>query len=88
MDIAKARFVDPFGYAWSIATVKEEMSVEEMDRRLKGLRVRPEGGKLSAKDELQKGVNPVPRGFHRVTPYIVTPEWRCDAGFREECVWS
>ena len=37
----EGRFVDPFGYAWSIATVKEEMSVEEMDRRLKGLRVGP-----------------------------------------------
>ena len=68
----EGKFVDPFGYAWSIATVKEEMSVEQMDRRLRGLTVGPEGKKLSSKDELQKGVNPVPRGFHKVTPYIVT----------------
>ena len=29
-------FVDPFGYTWNILTVKEEMSAEEMHRRING----------------------------------------------------
>ncbi len=28
---------DPFGYSWSVSTVKEEMSVEEMHRRMEGM---------------------------------------------------
>ena len=28
---------DPFGYTWSVFTVTEEMSVEEMHRRMKGI---------------------------------------------------
>jgi PhnB protein len=60
---------DPFGYLWSVSMVKEEMSVEEMHRRMKGMTTGPEGGRIPAKDELQ--VNPIPRGFHTVTPYLV-----------------
>ncbi|MGA2374717.1 MAG: VOC family protein [Candidatus Sulfotelmatobacter sp.] len=65
-------FVDPFGYTWNISTVKEEMSVEEMHRRMKGLTTGPEGGKMSAKDELK--VDPVPRGFRMVSPYLVAED--------------
>jgi hypothetical protein len=36
---------DPFGYSWGVFTVKEEMSVEEMHRRMKGLTTGPEGGR-------------------------------------------
>jgi len=64
-------FVDPFGYTWNISTVKEEMSVEEMHRRMKGLTRGPEGGQIPAKDELRKRVNPVPPGFRTVTPYMI-----------------
>jgi len=67
----EGNFVDPFGYAWNIATVVEEMSVEEMHRRMKGMTTGPEGGQISAQDELEKGVNPVPSGFRTVTPYLV-----------------
>jgi uncharacterized glyoxalase superfamily protein PhnB len=66
-------FVDPFGYTWNISTVKEEMSVEEMHRRMKGMTTGPEGGRMD-QHEPHSAVNPVPRGFHMVTPYIVTPD--------------
>jgi len=59
-------FVDPFGYTWNISTVKEEMSLEEMHRRMKGMTRGPEGGQMTA------AVDPVRKGFKTVTPYIVT----------------
>ncbi len=61
---------DPFGYTWSVSTVTEEMPVEEMHRRMKGLTTGPEGGRLPQKN-VQPGVSPVPRGFRMVTPYLV-----------------
>jgi PhnB protein len=67
----EGNYVDPFGYAWNIATVKEEMSVEEMHRRMQGLTTGPEGGQISAKDDR---VNPVPPGFHTVTPYMIAAD--------------
>ncbi len=68
----EGRFVDPFGYSWNISTVKEEMSVEEMHRRMQGLTTGPEGGRIAAKDEPK--VDPVPRGFRMVTPYLVAED--------------
>jgi PhnB protein len=65
-----ATLVDPFGYTWSISTVKEEMSIEEMHRRMKRETVGPEGGRMPAEDSAPK-VSPVPRGFRMVTPYLV-----------------
>ena len=63
---------DPFGYTWGIFSVTEEMSVEEMHRRMKGMMQGPEGGTMPA----EKGpkVNPVPRGFRMVTPYLVAAD--------------
>jgi PhnB protein len=62
---------DPFGYSWGVFTVKEEMPVEEMRRRMQGMTTGPEGGKMP---EAGKGVNPVPRGFRMVTPYLVAAD--------------
>jgi PhnB protein len=50
---------DPFGYTWSVFTVKEEMSVEEMHRRMKRMTQGPEGGQISAGE---KGVSPLSHG--------------------------
>ena len=64
-----ATLEDPFGYTWGVFTVKEEMSAEEMHRRMQGMTEGPEGGKVS-----DKGVSPVPRGFRMVTPYLVAED--------------
>jgi len=67
-----ATLEDPFGYSWGIYTVKEEISVEEMHRRMEKMTEGPEGGQLS-KDKAT-GVSPVPRGFRMVTPYLVAAD--------------
>jgi PhnB protein len=59
---------DPFGYTWSISTVVEHMSVEEMHRRMQGLTHGPEGGRVT---KATSGVAPVRPGFRMVTPYLV-----------------
>jgi uncharacterized glyoxalase superfamily protein PhnB len=62
---------DPFGYSWSAFAVIEEMSVEEMHRRMKGMSTGPEDGTTPEK---KKGVSPVPAGYHTVTPYLVAQD--------------
>src|SRR5215469_15039924 len=61
---------DPFGYRWSVFSVKEEMSLEEMHRRMKRTTEGPEGGTIPEKS----GVSPIPRGFRMVTPYLVAAD--------------
>lgn len=65
-----ATLTDPFGYTWGIYTVKEEMPVEEMHRRMKNLTAGPEGGRMKS----ATGVDAVPRGFRMVTPYLVAED--------------
>jgi uncharacterized glyoxalase superfamily protein PhnB len=64
-----ALLADPFGYSWNVWTVVEEMSVEEMHRRMKGMTTGPEGGKTE-----QKRPSPIPAGYHTVTPYLVAQD--------------
>lgn len=64
-----ATLQDPFGYTWGIFTVTKEMSLDEMHRRMPSAEG-PEGGRMKS----AVGVNPVPRGFYKVTPYIVTAD--------------
>jgi PhnB protein len=58
---------DPFGYLWSVSTVKEEMPVEEMHRRMASV-------KEPARHATGPAVSPVPRGFRMVTPYLVAED--------------
>ena len=58
---------DPFGYLWSVSTVKEEMSVEEMYRRMNAMM---KGDRASEKP----AVNPIPPGFRTVTPYLIAAD--------------
>ena len=62
---------DPFGYSWAVITVKEEMSVEEMHRRMEKMTKGPEGGQIP---KGKTGVRPIPAGYHTVTPYLVVPD--------------
>jgi PhnB protein len=58
--------LDPFGYAWNISTAKEEMSVDEMHRRFRA---------TMAKEHAKKpAVNPIPKGYRTVTPYLVAED--------------
>jgi PhnB protein len=60
-----ANLLDPFGYAWNVSTVKEEMSLEEMHRRFRAMM--SEGQKKPA-------IDPVPKGYSTITPYIVAQD--------------
>jgi uncharacterized glyoxalase superfamily protein PhnB len=66
-----AMLQDPFGYSWAVFTVKEEMSVEEMHRRMKGMTTGPQVGQMPSE---KKGVSPVPAGYRMVTPYLVAQD--------------
>jgi len=57
----EGHLVDPFGYTWDIFTLKEELSPQELYRRFDAMR--PQTPKPA--------VNPIPRGFRTVTPYMI-----------------
>jgi PhnB protein len=76
-------FVDPFGYPWSISTVKEEMSVEEMHRRFKAEVQGPEGGELRTPAK-KPAVHPVPRGFRTLQPYMIAADGEALLKFAKE----
>jgi len=59
-------FVDPFGYSWRVYTVKEEMPVAETHRRHEAME-QEEAARKPA-------VEPVPKGYRTVTPYLVAQD--------------
>jgi PhnB protein len=58
---------DPFGYLWTVSTVTEEMSVEEMHRRMDAMNKEGDTARKAA-------VNPIPPGFRMVTPYLIAAD--------------
>ena len=58
-----ATLLDPFGYTWNVSTVKEEMSVEEMHRRFNAM--------MKGQEKKKPAVEPVPKNYTTLTPYIV-----------------
>jgi PhnB protein len=58
--------LDPFGYMWTVSTVKEEIPVEEMHRRFRAM--------MREGEAKQPRVNPIPKGYHTVTPYLVAQD--------------
>src|SRR5262249_14134421 len=65
-----ATLEDPFGYSWAVFTLKEEMSAEEMHRRMRGLSEGPEGGKVEASTATEKRPGPLPPEYHSGAPYL------------------
>jgi PhnB protein len=59
---------DPFGYAWTIATRKEDISVEEMHRRMASMEMESAGGQPKDTASFMR------KGFHTVTPYLVVQD--------------
>lgn len=63
-------FRDPFGYIWVISTLTEQLSPEEMQRRIDAM-----GSEPSAESEVQtrqpRVANYIREGFHTVTPYLI-----------------
>jgi PhnB protein len=58
--------LDPFGYTWRVSTVKEEMSVEDMHRRFRAM--------MNEGEAKKPAVNPIPKGYRTVTPYMVAED--------------
>jgi PhnB protein len=54
---------DPFGYTWIVATRKEVVSLEELEKRFAAMAPRPQ--------KRETGVSPVPKGYHTLTTYLV-----------------
>ncbi|MGH9864639.1 MAG: VOC family protein [Candidatus Acidiferrales bacterium] len=82
------QFADPFGYTWIIATHKEDVSTEEMQRRLDEWRKQP-GDSIAEKtaarkSEAPKTVNYIREGFHTITPYILVGGAAKFIGFMKE----
>jgi PhnB protein len=63
---------DPFGYTWSVFTVKEEMSVEEMRRRMDEMAT----GQGAQQEPVasRPRLKPIPEGFHTVQPYMIAED--------------
>ncbi len=59
-----ANLLDPFGYPWSVFTVKEEMSVDEMHRRFRAM----------MPEKKKPAVDPVPKGYSTLTTYLVAQD--------------
>ena len=59
-----ANLLDPFGYPWSVFTVKEEMPVEEMHRRFRAM----------MPEKKKPAVDPVPKGYTTLTTYLVAQD--------------
>jgi PhnB protein len=58
--------LDPFGYSWGVSTVKEEMPVEEMQRRFRAM--------MHEGEPKKPVVSPIPEGYRTVTPYLIAAD--------------
>jgi len=56
---------DPFGYLWGVATIKEELSIDEMHRRMRA---------MMTEQPKRAKVDPVPKGYRTLTPYPVAQD--------------
>jgi PhnB protein len=68
--------LDPFGYTWSISTRKEEVSTEEMQRRIDAMTKEAPGAKAPQKFMRE--------GFHTVQPYMIAADGEALLQFTKE----
>jgi PhnB protein len=68
--------VDPFGYVWGVSTQNEQISVEEMHRRFRAMQ--------EEQEKKKPGVDPVPKGYSTITPYIVAQDADALIGFMQK----
>jgi PhnB protein len=70
------QFTDPFGLTWIIATHKETLTSEEIERRFAGLQQPSPAAAAQEPKEEPKWTLPVPyirKGFRTLTPYLLVP---------------
>ena len=60
------QLADPFGYTWIVATHKEKLSLEEIQKRFTDMS-KPQAAKKPA-------VDPVPKGYSTLTTYLVAQD--------------
>ncbi len=58
------RLLDPFGYTWTVATPKNKLSLEEIQRRFTAM----------ARPKMKPAVDPVPKGYTTLTTYLVAQD--------------
>lgn len=63
------RLADPFGHIWLVATHKEDVSPEEMQRRFDAM-TKQEDEKTAEKQRETADLKLRPEGFHSITPYL------------------
>lgn len=63
------RLADPFGHLWSVSTHIEDVSAQEMNRRMAAW-ARESAAATRQKEESSMAVKPIPEGFHSITPYL------------------
>jgi PhnB protein len=63
------RLADPFGHVWIVSTHIEDVTPEEIQRRLEAFMKQQAGG-AAQKEAPTKPVRPIREGFHTVTPYL------------------
>jgi PhnB protein len=80
---------DPFGYTWIISTRKEVVSQEEMQRRMDAMakqwaKEQPTEEAAGPAEAARPKVNPIPRGFRTLQPYIVATDGEALLRFAKE----
>jgi PhnB protein len=67
------RLADPFGHVWIVSTHIEDVTPDEIQRRL-GAFMKQQAGEAAPKEGPSKPVRPIREGFHTVTPYLMVPQ--------------
>jgi len=62
-----SKIEDPFGHIWHLATRKENVRADEMERRFAAMMKQQDGVPAPP-------VHPIRPGFHTITPYLIVPD--------------